>query len=60
MRGANTSDVLVLGMEIVQKNGLIFKKGHCQVCMGWQMEAVEHFYYFPSGLNTICVTTVLD
>ena len=60
MEGASTNDGLAAAMEIVQENGLIFRKGACQDCMGWQMEVVEHFYYFLSSLNTICVNTVLD
>lgn len=60
MEGVSTNEGLAVAMEIVQKKGLILRKGACQACMGWQMEVVEHFYYFSSSLNTVCVNTVLD
>ena len=60
MEGASTNEGLTVVIEIVQENGPIFRKGACQDGMGWQREVVEHFYYFPGSLNTVCVNTVLD
>lgn len=43
MQGESSSDGLAVTIEVVQKNGLVFRKRSCQVRMVWHGKMVEYF-----------------
>lgn len=49
--GAGTSHRSGAVMQAVQETRLVFRKGSCQGCMGWQVEGLELLCCFPSSLD---------